>query len=149
VDWVKAKGFEYGMNSKATDDPETWTEIDCTRFAWKALGKFGGPRFSSVTLDGNCYLKRIDPKDTRAGDVLGQPRPKDDPGSQHVGIAQGVAGPKGGHLGTAMGRGGAAAGSVWGLTREDGGSFDGGDQLHVYRPQKRKANCRDGDCKPG
>ena len=118
VDWVKAKGFKYGMNSKATDDPETWTEIDCTRFAWKALGTFGGPRFSSVTLDGNCNLRRVDPKEARAGDVLGQPRPKDDPGSQHVGIAQGVAGPKGGQLGIAMGNSGAAAGSVWGLDKE-------------------------------
>lgn len=151
--WVKEKGLTYAMDSKAGPDPETWTTIDCTRFAWKSLGRFAGERFNSVTLDGECKFKRLKPNEApRAGDVVAQPRDHDDPGSQHVGIAEGRPGPNGGYLGIAMNNGGAKAGNVWGLMRSatkpsEGGSFAHGDQLHVYRPQKRKKNCNDKDCK--
>jgi hypothetical protein len=139
------------------NDPAPKT-MDCSYFVQKALGiellrsmyehKPKPERLSTRLLDGNCYFKRVKPEDTRAGDLVAQPRNSGPPGSQHVGTATGAPGAKGGHQGIAMGNGKNNAGSTgvstWGVPRgPEGGSFDNADQLRVYRPQKRKKGCTD------
>jgi hypothetical protein len=136
---VRREGITY---AEGRGDPKT---MDCSGFNVEALGgnNTRGSELHTRNLDGNCDFRRLEPNETpRAGDVVAQPRSSGPPGSQHTGIAQGSAGPKGGQLGIQMGSKGANVG-VWGLEMGHGGWFEGHDQLHAYRPQKRKENCKE------
>jgi hypothetical protein len=136
---VKDGGITYGQERS---DP---TKMDCTLFTARGLGDLhsDGDSLSSRMLDGNCNFRRLKPGEApRAGDVVAQPRRSGDPGSQHVGIGLGTQTSGGLHLGIAMGNSGPSDRSVWG-PKEGGGWFEGGDQLHVYRPQKPKKGCKE------
>lgn len=140
VDYVKQNNITYGLGR---GDP---AHMDCTDFASRAVGERNtkGSDLVSRNLDGNCDFRRLGPGESpRAGDVLAQPRSSGPPGSQHVGISQGGQNANGGQLGVQMGGSGPKSNSVWGLPQGDGGWFEGGDELHAYRPQRRKVPCKE------
>jgi hypothetical protein len=114
-------------------------QMDCTLFNAIAMQDVVGDKGESLSsrhYDGNCLFRRLQPGEApRAGDALAQPRSSGPPGSQHTGIATGTSS-QGGHSGVAMGNSGAKEGSVWGKPLGDKGWFEGGFDLHVYRPQK-------------
>jgi len=115
-------------------------ETDCTLFNGIALQDYLGEKvgeLSSRHYHGNCLFRRLKPGEApRAGDALAQPRTSGPPGSQHTGIATGARAPGGGYIGVQMGNSGASEGSIWGRALGDTGWFEGGFDLHVYRPQK-------------
>ena len=146
----------YKQDAALDPNLESPPYMDCSYFVQKALGvelladlfnkKPKPERLSTRVLDGTCRFRRLNPNEPpRAGDLVAQPRDDGAPGSQHVGVATGVAGAKGGHVGIAMGNGDSNAGSTspttWGLEKGNGGSFKHGDQMRTYRPQKLKPNC--------
>ncbi len=115
--------------------------LDCTEFVGRALGELNskGHGLESRSFDGNCEFRRLPPgTQPRPGDIMAQPRPGA-PGVQHVGISSGTTTKGGQQLGIAMGGKGVSSDSKWG----PGGWFVGGDQLRIYRPQKRKPNCKE------
>ena len=128
-------GHHYGMDRS---DP---FQTDCTLFNAIALQDVVGEKgeqLSSRQYDGNCQFRRLKPGEApQAGDALAQPRSSGPPGSQHTGIATGSRSGGGGYTGVQMGNSGASEGSVWGEPMGKGaGWFEGGFNLHVYRPQK-------------
>jgi hypothetical protein len=128
---ITAKGIKYGLG-----------KMDCSKFCAISLAdrNHKGDGLTTRNLDGNCDFRRLEPGEKpRAGDVLAQPRSSGPPGSKHQGIAEGTATSTGGQLGIQMGGSGARGGSKWG----EGGWFEGGLDLAVYRPQKRKEPCKE------
>ena len=148
--YVKDNGTGYGQDKVADPREPKPANLDCSLFVQKAaVGKSfmkdytdKGLRISTLVLDGDCQLKRLKPGEApRAGDLVAQPRESGPPGSMHVGVATGVSPSANGHRAIAMGGtkdAGSAAEYTWG---PDGTSIPGGDQLRVYRPQKRKKDC--------
>ena len=145
--------------------------MDCSYFVQKAVGegwlahmynrkitKRGGDgvrkevdapeRLSTLLLDGNCYFRRLGPKEVpRAGDIVGQPRRSGAPGSMHVGVATGGSPSTGSYRAIAMGgnkQGGSTNELTWG--KESPKGLEGADQFRAYRPQKCKQGCK--DCRP-
>lgn len=147
VQWVKEHKLVYGNDRKRMNTSAKGPgQIDCTLFTARSLGDLNqkGHDLSSRNLDGNCNFRRLKSGEPpRAGDVMAQSRSSGPPGSQHVGISSGSAGRGAGtYIGIAMGNSGARTDSIWG-PEEKGGWFEGGDDLRVYRPQKRNRNCTD------
>jgi hypothetical protein len=132
---TNTRGHRYGQ------DRTNPFQTDCTLFNAIALQDVVGDKgegLSSRHYDGNCLFRRLKPGEApRAGDALAQPRSSGPPGSQHTGIATGSTTSNGGYTGVAMGNSGAREGSVWGRPMgKNDGWFEGGFDLHAYRPQK-------------